>query len=186
MPSAQSLTRRGAAETNEHVDALNHAIQQLRRERGELGGQTSRVAAGEAVAVGDVVVTRRNDRTLRTGRDEPVRTRDRWTVTAVHRGGGITVSHEHGHGEVTLPPDYARRRRPGLAAANRRARTYSRRVTTRRCSGAARHRTRTRRTPPGRRRRCGRAAPGRRARPFVGPAAGTARPARSSGTAADS
>ena len=33
---------------------------------------------------GDVVATRRNDRQLRTSTGEPVRNRDRWTVTAVH------------------------------------------------------------------------------------------------------
>ena len=42
-----------------------------------------RVAGGETAAVGDVVVTRRNDRTLRTDRGEPVRNRDRWTVVDV-------------------------------------------------------------------------------------------------------
>jgi hypothetical protein len=52
------------------------------------------------------VVTRRNDRTLRTERGEPVRNRERWTVTAVHVDGGLTVSHLHGHGAVTLPADY--------------------------------------------------------------------------------
>ncbi len=62
------------AETNEHVDALNHAIQTLRREHGQLGTRAVRIGGGESVAVGDVVVTRRNERELRTGRGEPVRT----------------------------------------------------------------------------------------------------------------
>ena len=53
------------AETNEHVDALNDAIQQARRRAGQLGAGTTSVARGQRdVHVGDHVVTRRNDRTL--------------------------------------------------------------------------------------------------------------------------
>jgi conjugative relaxase-like TrwC/TraI family protein len=105
------------AETNEQVDALNHAIQGLRREHGQLGTRATRIAGGELVAVGDLVVTRRNSRELRTSRGEPVRNRDRWSVTAVGRDGSLTVSHEHGHGQLTLPADYAREHvRLGYAA----------------------------------------------------------------------
>ena len=96
------------AETNEHVDALNRAIQAQRRVQGELGARAVRVAGGEMVAVGDVVATRRNDRTLRTDRGEPVRNRDLWTILDIRRDGGVTVSHRDGHGRVTLPADYTR------------------------------------------------------------------------------
>jgi conjugative relaxase-like TrwC/TraI family protein len=96
------------AETNEHVDALNAAIQAQRRAHGQLGRRVVRVAGGETVSVGDVVATRRNDRTLRTDRGEPTRNRDLWTVVDVRRDGGLTVSHRDGHGQVTLPADYAR------------------------------------------------------------------------------
>lgn len=95
------------AETNEHVDALNQAIQELRREHRQMGERSVRIAGGESAAVGDVVVTRRNNRELRTSRGEPVRNRDRWTVTAVGRDGSLTVSHEQGHGQVRLPVEYA-------------------------------------------------------------------------------
>jgi conjugative relaxase-like TrwC/TraI family protein len=105
------------AETNDHVDALNHALQELRREHGQLGDRAVSIAGGESAAVGDVVVTRRNDRELRTSRGEPVRNRDRWTVTAVGRDGSLAVSHEHGHGHVTLPAEYAQEHvRIGYAA----------------------------------------------------------------------
>jgi conjugative relaxase-like TrwC/TraI family protein len=96
------------AETNEHVDALNFAIQGRRRALGQVGPPVVRVAGGETISVGDVVVTRRNDRTLRTDRGEPVRNRDRWTVTGVTADGSLAVSHEHGHGQAMLPADYAR------------------------------------------------------------------------------
>ncbi len=105
------------AETNEHVDALNQVIQELRREHGQLGERAARIAGGESAAVGDVVVTRRNNRELRTSRGEPVRNRDRWTVIAVGRDGSLAVSHEQGHGQVSLPAEYAREHvRLGFAA----------------------------------------------------------------------
>jgi conjugative relaxase-like TrwC/TraI family protein len=96
------------AETNEHVDQLNAAIQQARRQHSQLGGRVVRVAGGETAAVGDIVATRRNNRTLRTDRAEPIRNRDRWTVLDLGRDGSLTVSHLDGHGQVTLPADYAR------------------------------------------------------------------------------
>jgi conjugative relaxase-like TrwC/TraI family protein len=95
------------AETNEHVDALNAAIQQARRQRGELGPRVVRVAEGETAAVGDIVATRRNNRALRTDRAEPIHNRDRWVVVDVGRNGSLTVSHLEGHGQVKLPADYA-------------------------------------------------------------------------------
>jgi conjugative relaxase-like TrwC/TraI family protein len=105
------------AETYEHVDALNLAVQQQRRLRGDLGASVTRVAGGETASPGDIIVTRRNDRTARTDRGEPVRNRDRWTVAAVGTDGSLTVSHLNGHGTVTLSADYARQHvRLGYAA----------------------------------------------------------------------
>ncbi len=45
------------AETNEHVDALNRAIQEQRRAVGHFGERAARVAGGETAAVGEIVVT---------------------------------------------------------------------------------------------------------------------------------
>ena len=69
---------------------------------------TTRIAGGETAGVGDVVATRHNDRRLTTSNVEPVRNRDTWTVTAIGRDGSITVTHQGGHGDVTLPADYVR------------------------------------------------------------------------------
>jgi len=96
------------AETNDHVDQLNAAIQQHRRAFGHLGEPALRVAGNETAAVGDIVVTRRNDRTLTTSGGEPVRNRERWQVTAAGRDGSLTVSRLDGHGTVALPADYVR------------------------------------------------------------------------------
>ena len=97
------------ASTNDHVDTINHAIQTARLDAGHLDPNvTTRIAAGETVHLGDVVATRRNDRRLVTSAGEPVRNRDTWTVTAITPDGSITVSHQGGHGDVTLPVDYVR------------------------------------------------------------------------------
>ena len=58
--------------------------------------------------VGDIVATRRNDRRLRTTTGEPVRNRERWTITDTNPNGEITVTRLDGHGTITLPADYVR------------------------------------------------------------------------------
>ncbi len=70
-------------------------------------GLEVRLHDGSGASVGDVVVTRRNDRRLGT-RDRWVRNGDRWTVTAVHHDGSLAV---HRDGEklgraVVLPAAY--------------------------------------------------------------------------------
>jgi conjugative relaxase-like TrwC/TraI family protein len=104
--TADGRTVAVVAETNEHVDVLNRAIQLKRRALGHLGATAVRLAGGETATVGDIVVTRRNDRSLRTDRGEPVRNRDPWKVVGVSADGRMTVSHLHGHGQVTLAADY--------------------------------------------------------------------------------
>ena len=96
------------AETNDHVDTLNEAIQARRRDRGEVDDRTTaRVAGGESVGRGDVVVTRSNDRTLVTDEGQSVRNRERWIADRVAEDGRITVSRMDGHDSVVLPADYA-------------------------------------------------------------------------------
>ena len=52
------------AETNANVDALNRAIQDTRRDLGHLDEAAAvPIAGGETAGPGDLVVTRRNDRT---------------------------------------------------------------------------------------------------------------------------
>jgi conjugative relaxase-like TrwC/TraI family protein len=94
------------AETNSHVDALNLAIQAARRDLGHLGRTPVPVAGLERAYVGDHIVTRQNDRTLRTDHHEPIRNRDRWTVQHAGADGSLTVTHHNGAGTVTLPADY--------------------------------------------------------------------------------
>jgi conjugative relaxase-like TrwC/TraI family protein len=96
------------AETNEHVDALNLIIQAQRRRHRQVGAPVALIGGGEAAGIADVIVTRRNDRTLTTDQGEPVRNRDRWTITDVGDDGSLTVRHAASHGRVVLPGDYAR------------------------------------------------------------------------------
>ena len=103
--------------TNDHVDAINHHIQQRRVEHGDLDPTWSApIADGEAL-VGDIVATRRNDRHLHTSSGDTVRNRELWTITDIGTGGDLTVTQVGGHGTVTLPADYVREHvRLGYAA----------------------------------------------------------------------
>jgi conjugative relaxase-like TrwC/TraI family protein len=63
------------------------------------------VAGGGTAGIGDLVVTRQNDRRLCTGQSW-VRNGDRWTVTATDQDGAMTVQRAHGAGVVVLPAAY--------------------------------------------------------------------------------
>ena len=97
------------ASTNDHVDALNDAVQRVRLTVGDLDPSTAvPIGDGEHAHIGDIVASRRNHRGLCTPRGEPVRNRDLWTVAATHGDGALTVSHLGAHGSLTLPADYTR------------------------------------------------------------------------------
>ena len=106
------------ASSNDHVDVLNHSIQCARLAHGELDATTAAlVAGGEHVHVGDVVMTRRNDRRLATSTGEPVRNRETWTITAINPDGALTLRRQGGHDQVLLPIGYVREHvRLGYAA----------------------------------------------------------------------
>jgi conjugative relaxase-like TrwC/TraI family protein len=63
------------------------------------------VAGGGTAGVGDLVVTRQNDRRLCTGQ-RWVRNGDRWVVTATEQDGRMTVQRAIGGGVVVLPAAY--------------------------------------------------------------------------------
>jgi conjugative relaxase-like TrwC/TraI family protein len=106
------------ASTNEHVDTLNAAVQTARITAGHLDPGTAVAIGGdEHACIGDLVVTRRNDRRLVTTGDEPVRNREVWSVSGTNVDGSLTVSHTDGHGQVVLPGEYVREHvRLGYAA----------------------------------------------------------------------
>ena len=72
---------------------------------GHLPGREVRLADGNEASVGDVIITRRNDRRLRLTATDWVKNGDRWTVTGVGRG-DLIVRHNSSHRTARLPADY--------------------------------------------------------------------------------
>ena len=64
---------------------------------------------GTTAGVGDVIVTRKNNRLLRAG-GEFVKNGDLWTVEALDSDGGLRVRHTQHEAEVTLPAEYVAER----------------------------------------------------------------------------
>jgi len=93
------------ANTNQAVNRLNRLAQQTRFLNGDISVQKGRLQVGdEVICVGDEVVTRRNDRTLRTSEGVMVKNRDSWVVHTIHSDRSITVA--GGNGTIRLPADY--------------------------------------------------------------------------------
>ncbi|WAX55112.1 relaxase domain-containing protein [Jatrophihabitans cynanchi] len=89
------------------VAELNQRARTDRIATGHVQPAGLEVAAGGVAGVGDLVVTRENNRHLATGR-RWVKNGDRWTVTATHPDGSMTVKRATGGGEVVLPAGYVR------------------------------------------------------------------------------
>lgn len=87
------------------VARLNHLAQQTRSAAGELDLAKPGLRIGDQqLLVGDEVVTRRNDRRLRTDRGLMVKNRDHWTITRIHPDRSVTLTGRTG--SVQLPPEY--------------------------------------------------------------------------------
>ena len=67
-----------------------------------------RLADGNPASVGDLVITRTNDRRLRLTATDWVKNGDRWTIIRVGRRGDLTVRHNRSQLTVRLPADYVR------------------------------------------------------------------------------
>ncbi len=94
------------AATNDEVDRLNTAIQTARLERGDLNPDLAVTGGhGDRLHPGDVVATRRNDRTLTTDRGVIVKNRALWTVTHTQPDTG-TATLTGPDGTIALPGDY--------------------------------------------------------------------------------
>jgi ATP-dependent exoDNAse (exonuclease V) alpha subunit len=63
------------------------------------------LAHGNRASVGDVIITRANDRRLRLTPTDWVKNGDRWTIIQVARA-DLTVRHNRSHHTVRVPADY--------------------------------------------------------------------------------
>ena len=105
-----------AGKTSILVAESSHAVRTLneraRAERllfdGAVDGREVPLAAGNSASVGDVVITRRNERSMRTSRGGWVKNGDRWRVTDIRRDGSMLVDRldPRRRGTAVLPPDY--------------------------------------------------------------------------------
>jgi AAA domain-containing protein len=91
--------------TRELVAELNRRARDHRR-YGAPTGQEVRLGDGNQASVGDVIITRRNDRQLRLSATDWIKNGDGWTITRVGRQGHLTVRHTRSHLTVRLPADY--------------------------------------------------------------------------------
>ena len=91
--------------TNETAQAVNEAIQAERIRRGQITVTPGRTGFGQheqAVHVGDVVQTRKNDRDLQ------VENRALWTIAKIHRDGSLTLRAAGDSGDVRkIDAEYA-------------------------------------------------------------------------------
>lgn len=112
-------TARGAtgvlmAGTVEDVRDLNYAVQQAHRATGHADTATTTPLRDQhSAGVGDQIVTRTNDSSLRTvggtRKGATVANGDLWTVQTVHPDGSLTVRHITHRGRITLPAPYVRK-----------------------------------------------------------------------------
>ena len=95
------------APTRELVADLNRRARDHRL-GGASPGQEVELSDRSQASVGDVIITRTNDRRLRLSATDWVKNGDRWTITHVAKQGGLRVRHTRSHRTVRLPADYVR------------------------------------------------------------------------------
>ncbi len=95
------------APTRDLVAELNRRARDHRL-NGAPAASEVRLADGNQASIGDVIITRRNDRRLRLTATDWVKNGDRWTITQVGNKGDLTVRHVRSHRTVRLPAEYVR------------------------------------------------------------------------------
>ena len=93
------------APTRELVAELNRRARAHGLDNAPTGREVL-LADGNQASVGDVIITRSNDRQLRLTATDWVKNGDRWTITRVSENGRLTVRHNHSHRTVRLPAEY--------------------------------------------------------------------------------
>jgi ATP-dependent exoDNAse (exonuclease V) alpha subunit len=95
------------APTRDLVAELNARARAHRLDHSPVAAEVS-LADGNRASVGDVIITRSNDRRLRLTATDWVKNGDRWTITHISSGGDLTVRHNRSRLTVRLPADYVR------------------------------------------------------------------------------
>ena len=93
------------APTRELVAELNRRARDHRLD-GNVPNAVVRLGDGNLASVGEVIITRVNDRRLRLTATDWVKNGDRWTITGIDRRGDLTVRHNRSQLTVRLPIEY--------------------------------------------------------------------------------
>jgi conjugative relaxase-like TrwC/TraI family protein len=93
------------APTRELVSRLNQRAQDHRL-AGTTPGREVELADGNAASLGDLIITRSNNRRVRISATDWVKNGDRWTVVNLTRTGGLRVRHALNGRMATLPAAY--------------------------------------------------------------------------------
>jgi conjugative relaxase-like TrwC/TraI family protein len=96
------------APTRDLVVELNRRARVHRLAYAPVSGPEVTLADGNRATAGELVITRTNNRRLRTSATDWVKNGDRWTVLAVHRDGGLWVKHRRSGRRIQLPAGYVR------------------------------------------------------------------------------
>ncbi|MGB7447579.1 MAG: MobF family relaxase [Ornithinimicrobium sp.] len=96
------------APTRELAAELNHLARTHRLDGETRVGPTLALSDGNEASVGDLVITRANDRALRMSPTDWVKNGDRWRILAVPGDGTLQVQHARNGRKIDLPARYVR------------------------------------------------------------------------------
>jgi hypothetical protein len=96
------------APTRDRVGELNRRARIHRLASAPASGPDVILADGNRASAGELIITRSNNRRLRTSVSDWVKNGDRWTVCSVDRDGGLGVKHRRSGRTVHLPASYVR------------------------------------------------------------------------------
>jgi hypothetical protein len=96
------------APTRDLVAQLNQKARAHRLQSGSTSGPEVGLADGNRASAGELIITRRNDRRLRTAANDWVKNGDRWIVLNVDRDSGLRVRHGRSGRTINLPANYVR------------------------------------------------------------------------------
>ena len=109
---ADALDGKASILVTESARAVRALNERARAERllleGAVDGRELELGDGSRASIGDVVITRRNDRTLRTSAGGWVKNGDRWRITDIRRDGSVVINRVDARrrGRAVLPREY--------------------------------------------------------------------------------